>query len=65
MFVCWVPCIREGRPGSLGSLDTGTCVGNRGLDPSPQGWEGDLVPTMPGCVCPKVKDMDLFSTSSR
>ena len=25
---------------------------------------GDLVPTMPGCVCPKVKDMGPFSTSS-
>ena len=24
---------------------------------------GDLVPTMPGCVCPKVKDMGLFSAS--
>ena len=25
---------------------------------------GDLVPTMPGCVCPKVKDMGPFSASS-
>ena len=25
---------------------------------------GDLVPTMPGCVCPKVKDMGPFSPSS-
>ena len=24
---------------------------------------GDLVPTMPGCVCPKVKDMGPFSAS--
>ena len=25
-------------------------------------WEGsDLVPTMPSCVCPKVKDMGPFS----
>ena len=24
---------------------------------------GDLVPTMPGCVCPKVKDMGLFLAS--
>ena len=62
MFVCWVPCIREGRPGSLGSLDTGTCVGNRVWITVPRGGGGvggggggDLVPTMPGCVCPKVK----------
>ena len=24
------------------------------------GGGGDLVPTMPGCVCPKVKDMGPF-----
>ena len=24
------------------------------------GGGGDFVPTMPGCVCPKVKDMGLF-----
>ena len=24
---------------------------------------GDVVPTMPGCVCPKVKDMGPFSVS--
>ena len=24
---------------------------------------GDLVPTMPGCVCPKLKDMGSFSAS--
>ena len=24
---------------------------------------GDLVPTMPGCVCPKVKDIGPFSAS--
>ena len=27
------------------------------------GGGGDLVPTMPGCVCPKVKDMGPFSAS--
>ena len=27
------------------------------------GSGGDLVPTIPGCVCPKVKDMGPFSAS--
>ena len=27
------------------------------------GGEGDWVPTMPGCVCPKVKDMGPFLAS--
>ena len=27
---------------------------------SPRGGGGDLAPTMPGCVCPKVKDMGPF-----
>ena len=27
------------------------------------GWGGYLVPTMSGCVCPKVKDMGHFSAS--
>ena len=27
------------------------------------GERGDLVPTMPGCVCPKVKDMGPFLAS--
>ena len=31
----------------------------------PGGGGGDLVPTMPGCVCPKVKDMGSFSASSQ
>ena len=31
--------------------------------PGPPGGGGDLVPTMPGCVCPKVKDMGPFSAS--
>ena len=30
----------------------------------PQGGGGDLVQTMPRCVCPKVKDMGPFSASS-
>ena len=28
------------------------------------GGGGDLVSTLPGCVCPKVKDMGPFSASS-
>ena len=28
-----------------------------------KGGRLDLVPTMPGCVCPKVTDMGLFSAS--
>ena len=28
------------------------------------GGGGDLVPTIPGCVCPNVKDMSPFSASS-
>ena len=28
------------------------------------GGGGGLVPTMPGCVCPKVKDMGPFSAAS-
>ena len=27
------------------------------------GGGGSLVPTMPGCVCPKVKDMGRYSAS--
>ena len=34
----------------------------RYIDPGVCG--GDLLPTMPGCVCPKVKDMVLFLASS-
>ena len=30
---------------------------------APRGGGGDLVLTMPGCVCPKVKDMGPFSAS--
>ena len=35
------------------------------IDPGGGGgeWGGDLFPTMPGCVCPKVKDMGPFSAS--
>ena len=33
------------------------------VEPGGGGGGGDLVPNMPGCVCPKVKDMGPFSAS--
>ena len=42
-----------------------TCVGNLAL--SPRGYKsfpgGNLVQTMPRCMCPKVKDIGTFSAS--
>ena len=38
-----------------------TRVGLKFIDSNPQG--GDLVSTMPVCVCPKVKDMGPFLAS--
>ena len=46
---------------SMGGAGGGAGVGGGG----PGGGGGDLVPTMPGCVCPKVKDMGPFSASRK
>ena len=35
----------------------------RGGGGRPRGGGGDLVPSVPGCVCPKVKDTGPFSAS--
>ena len=45
----------------------GTGVGHRAIQCNCIAvWGGgDLVQSMPGCVCPKVKDMSPFSASSK